>query len=183
MIGAGTQSYFQVLGVLEVRPIKKIMLFGRSEKNLHELKNKLKTIFGGEIRLPERKTELQVADIICTATTSDHPVVERSHINDHVHINGIGSFKPSMNEISAEVIKASTLVVDHRESALSEAGDILKAIAQNAIEQHHIHAELGEILSGNKVGRESNDQITIFKSVGNAIQDLVMADYIVKSLV
>lgn len=178
LIGAGHQAYYQAVGILEVRSIKRILLFSRSMERLDALKDRLAKEFDIAIEISQNKSVLREADIICTATTSDNPVINIEHLKSGVHINGIGSFKPSMNEIPADVIKSSLLVVDQRNAALMEAGDIVKAIQQKVITENHIHAELGEILTGKESGRSNDQQVTVFKSVGNAIQDLVVAHYV-----
>ena len=96
-----------------------------------------------------------------------------------MHINGIGSFKTTMREIGSDVIKSSLLIVDQRESVLAEAGDIVIPISEGVITAEHIHAELGEFIIGKRKGRTAPQQITVFKSVGNAIQDLAIANYLI----
>jgi len=92
-----------------------------------------------------------------------------------VHINAIGSYKPEVQEIPEETVLRSLLIVDHRESALKEAGDLLIPIERGRMQETHIHAELGEIISGKVLGRTSDQEVTLFKSVGTAVQDLAAA--------
>ena len=88
------------------------------------------------------------------------------------HINGVGSFRPDMAEIPVETIQAAKVVVDQRAACLAEAGDIIQALNRKLIDENHIYSEIGEIVSGDMPGRTSPDEITLFKSVGNAAQDL-----------
>jgi len=118
---------------------------------------------------------LKCADIVCTATVSSTPVFADADIASGVHINAIGSYKPEVQEIPEETVLRSVLIVDHRDSALQEAGDILIPIKNGAMQETHIHAELGEIVSGEVVGRTSEQDVTFFKSVGVAVQDLAAA--------
>jgi ornithine cyclodeaminase/alanine dehydrogenase-like protein (mu-crystallin family) len=174
LFGTGPQAETQFEGVLAVRPIQEVIVFGRGESGIEIFCEKIRRR-GLIIRKASGLAELKNADIICTATTSARPLFEVGHISPGVHINGIGSYKPSLQEIPAEVIKKSLLVVDQRRAALSEAGDIIIPILKGIIQSTHIHGELGELVSGSKRGRTSRDEITVFKSVGNAIQDLAIA--------
>jgi ornithine cyclodeaminase/alanine dehydrogenase-like protein (mu-crystallin family) len=119
--------------------------------------------------------QLRNADIICTATTSPTPVFAHEDVKPGAHINAIGAYKPGEREIPAATVCAAKLVVDQREACLSEAGDIIIPLQQGLIAASHIHAELGEIASGQRPGRCSAAEITLFKSVGNAVQDAAVA--------
>jgi ornithine cyclodeaminase/alanine dehydrogenase-like protein (mu-crystallin family) len=118
------------------------------------------------------------ADIICTATTSGSPVFEDADIRPGAHINAIGAYRRDMCEIPPATLARALIIVDFRSSALEEAGDIIQAIKAGQLSSSQTHGELGEIASGKKPGRTSDDQITVFKSVGNASQDLVAAQRI-----
>jgi len=115
------------------------------------------------------------ADIIVTATTSREPVLRREWISPGTHINAIGTFSPKAREIDTATMVDATLFVDARESALNEAGDYLIAAEEGAIGPEHIRAELGEVLIGAHPGRTSRAEITLFKSLGLAIEDLAAA--------
>jgi len=180
VFGTGRQAETQVEGVLAVRGIKKVLVFGRDVKGTDSYCGRLMDKHAIEIQPATSPVQLNEADIICTATTSSTPVFESQHIKAGTHINGIGSFTASMQEIPEEVIKRSWLVVDHYEAALKEAGDVVIAIQKGIIDQNHLRAELGEIILGRNAGRTLKDQITVFKSVGNAIQDLAIASFLVK---
>ena len=130
----------------------------------------------------EYPMDLKRADIICTTTTSNDHLFTLDMLQPGVHINGVGSFKPTMREIGTDVIKACRLIVDQREAVLAEAGDIMIPLAERAITIDAIHAELGEIIAQKKQGRTSSQEITVFKSVGNAIQDLAIANFLVTGL-
>jgi len=113
---------------------------------------------------------VEEADIIVTATTSKEPVIRRSWIGEEVHISAIGSFQPDHRELDTETVKEAKLVVDGREAALREAGDILIPMRKGAITEDHIYAELGELVLGLKPGRVEGDGLTVFKSVGLALK-------------
>jgi ornithine cyclodeaminase len=118
------------------------------------------------------------ADIIVTATTSRDPVLQREWISPGAHINAIGTFSPRAREVDTATVVAASLFVDRRESALNEAGDYLIAAQEGAISPEHIRADLGELLTGGHPGRRSADEITLFKSLGLAIEDLAAAAHV-----
>jgi len=117
------------------------------------------------------------ADIIVTATTSREPVIRREWIAAGAHINAIGTFSPKARELDTATMVSASLFVDRRESAFNEAGDYLIAAAEGAIGPDTIRAELGEVLIGKHPGRTSADEISIFKSLGLAMEDLAAAEY------
>ena len=118
------------------------------------------------------------ADIIVTATTAREPVLRREWVAPGAHINAVGTYSPDAREIDAATVAAASLFVDRRESALSEAGDYRLAARDGAIGPEHIRAELGEVLAGARPGRTSPDEITLFKSLGLAVEDLAAAEYL-----
>ena len=115
------------------------------------------------------------ADVICAATTSSTPVFADRDLKPGVHINGVGSYTPEMQEIPSETIRRAYVVVDSRAATLAEAGDLVQPLAQGLITPEHVQAEIGEIILGRKPGRTHPEQITFFKSVGVAVQDAVAA--------
>jgi ornithine cyclodeaminase/alanine dehydrogenase-like protein (mu-crystallin family) len=116
------------------------------------------------------------SDIIVAATTSKVPVFSGDWLKDGVHINGIGSHHgPGIKELDEVTIRKAKVVVDQREASLKEAGDLMDPISKGMISADHIYAELGELVTGKKKGRTSNKEITVFKSVGLAIQDVATA--------
>lgn len=172
IIGCGFQARTQALGVSEVREIKKIYAYDivteRAEKFAEEMSRKL----GVEIEVVNTAREaVEKAEIICTATTSNVPVLKREWLKLGVHINAIGAYTPDMREIDTETILSAKVVVDMKEAALSEAGDIIIPIKEGRYSEDKIYAELGEIVSRAKPGRTSDEEITVFKSVGLALQD------------
>src|SRR5690606_8134691 len=116
------------------------------------------------------------ADIICLATTSKSPVFEDSWVRPGTHISGVGSFTPQMQEAPAGLVARARVVVDMKEHALEEAGDLIIPLRDGTITESHIVGELGELVAGKIPGRTSNDEITFFKSVGNAVQDMAVAN-------
>lgn len=175
IIGAGVQGRFQLEAVCKVREITRAFILDRTAEKARQFSHEMSDKLPLPVEAAESTAAIREADIICTATTSTEPVLSHDDLKPGVHINGIGAYKPSMREIPAEIVLQAKVVVDHRKSCLSEAGDLIQPMQHGVITKGHIHAEIGEIAGGNKIGRESDDEITFFKSVGNAVQDLAVA--------
>ena len=118
------------------------------------------------------------ADLIVTATSSQEPVLYKDWISPGAHVNAIGTHSPNSREIDSATMAAARIFVDRRESALNEAGDYLLAAKEGLINADSIVAEVGELLIGTKPGRNSVDEITLFKSLGLAIEDVASAEYL-----
>ncbi len=118
------------------------------------------------------------ADLIVTATSAREPVLRREWIADGAHVNAVATFSPQSREIDSETVAAASLFVDRRESALNEPGDILIPLREGLIGADHIRAEIGEVLIGAKPGRTSREEITLFKSLGLAAEDLAAAQHV-----
>jgi ornithine cyclodeaminase/alanine dehydrogenase-like protein (mu-crystallin family) len=115
------------------------------------------------------------ADIVCATTTASTPIFEDADVASGTHINAVGSYTPQAREIAAETVVRARVVVDSRQAAWIEAGDLIQPLNAGLITRDHIHAELGEIVLGQKPGRTDDREITFFKSVGLAVQDAVAA--------
>ena len=179
--GAGVQSEKQIEGICAVRDLEIIYISDPDSTRVHDFINRIQPITKAKIRIMEDEQILSTADIICTATSSSFPVFKHGRLKEKVHINGIGSYKPDMCEIPEQTIFESKLYVDSKEACLEEAGDIIQPINNNRINADHIYAEIGEVVSGIKDGRVTEDSITVFKSVGNAVQDITAAALILEN--
>jgi ornithine cyclodeaminase/alanine dehydrogenase-like protein (mu-crystallin family) len=175
VFGAGLQARTQIEAIMTVRPLQKILIFDPNISKAQKLAEELRSFYELKVEVAKQLTLLKEADIISTVTTSDVPVFSDSVISSGVHINAMGSFKPDSREIPSETVRRAKVVVDQSEACLKEAGDLLIPIAEGIISNGHIHGEIGEIILGKKTGRESEQEITLFKSVGNAVQDLLAA--------
>lgn len=174
VIGAGRQARTQVEAIVAVRPIEQIRVY--SLVGAAEFADELRAQYGLEVVVaPDAHTALSGAQVVAAATNTATPVVHLADLSAGVHINGIGSFRPQMQEIASDVVQVATIVVDHRESAWEEAGDLIIPRDAGLIDEHSIHAEIGEIAAGLRPARTSPDEITFFKSVGNAVQDAAVA--------
>lgn len=179
IFGAGVQARTQLLAIATVRTLERVYVFdavpGKAEALAAEVRGSGN--IPADIRAAANPTEaVQDADIICTATTSTTPVFSGSDIKKGVHINGIGAYTPTMREIGEDTLKrADKIVIDSHSGAMAEAGDLIIALEKGAIKPESIYAEIGEIAAGKLRGRERPDEITVFKSVGNAVQDASVA--------
>jgi ornithine cyclodeaminase len=133
----------------------------------------------GAIVAPSADAALFGAEVVCTTTSAREPVLERRWLARGAHVNAVGACLPTIRELDTETVAHSSFFVDRRESALSEAGDYLLAAAEGAIGPDHIRAELGEVLAGLHPGREHEDELTVFKSLGIAVEDLAAAELVV----
>lgn len=183
LFGCGSQGKTQLEAVICEREIKKILIFDTNkelaEKFIIDMQKRfnIEMIFATDTRL------LKEADIICTATNSQKPLFKREDIKEGVHINAIGSFQPHMQELDPLVIKDARVFLGQAEPCLKESGDLIKPILENLIDESHIAGEIGGFLLNKISGRESEKQITVFKSVGVAIQDYAVATDIYNSSV
>jgi ornithine cyclodeaminase len=118
------------------------------------------------------------ADVLVTATSAAEPIVQREWLRPGVHINGVGSSIPSTRELDTATMRDALLFVDRRESTVNEAGDFLIPQREGAFGPEHIRGEIGELLIGTATGRQSDDELTVFKSLGLAVEDLAAAEHI-----
>lgn len=179
IIGSGVQAHTHLLAMSEVRSIKRCGIASRRLEHAQQFANEMKPNVSFPIEPVETVAEaLQGADLIVTATSSREPIVKREWISPGAHLNVVGSSFAGAREVDSETMAAASLFVDRCESTLNEAGDYLFPAREGLIGPDHIRAELGEILVGEKPGRTSPDEITLFKSLGLAIEDLASADYL-----
>jgi ornithine cyclodeaminase/alanine dehydrogenase len=180
IFGAGVQARKQLQAVCEVRRIRSALVYDTiKESTEHFIADSAKADMTiSAAHSPEEV--VQESDIIVTATTSKTPVFSGRHIKPGTHINAIGAFTPDAREVDNETISTSKIVVDSIDAALAEAGDIIIPLKAGIIQRQNVWAELGEIVSGKKVGRTSNEETTLFKSVGLGIQDAAVAMIVFK---
>jgi ornithine cyclodeaminase len=179
VIGAGAQAGPQIEAVCAVRPIREVRVYSRrgAANFVAEIAPRLSDIAITAVSSPE--AALDGADVLVAATTSSVPVIHDHHVKAGMHINGIGSYTLTMQEVAPEVVVRSKIVVDSRISAEAEAGDIMVPIQQGLLPADAIHAEIGEIAAGLRPARANGAEITFFKSVGTAAQDAAAAARIV----
>ena len=179
LLGTGGQALTQLEGVCAVRPVNMVSVCGRDAARVSLFVERAQSLpFAQGIQFQHAATPpeaVRMADVVVTATTARAPLFGPADIRAGTHINAIGAFTPEMQEVPPELVVRAKLVVDSREACLAEAGDILIPMRLGLISTAHIYAELGELVAGRKPGRVSPDEITLFKSVGNAVQDLAVS--------
>jgi len=181
IFGAGMQGRSQLEAVCTVRKIEQAFIFDPHPDWARTFAEEMSERLSIPVSVGNSPKMLREADLICTATGSREPVFADRDLKPGVHINAIGSYKPHKREIPGETVLRAKVVVDQREACWSEAGDLIIPLREGLIGEDHIHAELGEILSREKPGRKSGDEIILFKSVGNAVQDLTAAGEALKA--
>lgn len=172
IFGAGAQAKTQIAAIITVREVEHISIFDSSFAKAETLAEHIRKEFPVRCDAVRDSTNLADADIVCTATTANSPVFSREQISPGTHINGIGSYTPDMCEIPPAILGAARIFVDQREACMTEAGEIISAVKSGFLKDENALHELGEIVNGEASGRETEQQITVFKSVGNATQDL-----------
>lgn len=179
IIGAGVQARTHLLALSSVRSIKRARVACRNPEHAEKLVREMheKVSFPIEA-VGSNESAVRDADIVVTATSAHEPVIRREWIADGAHINAVGTHSPQSREIDAATMAAARIFVDRRESALNEAGDYVLAAQEGAVTPESIVAEIGELVIKAKVGRTSSSQITLFKSLGLAIEDVVCAEYV-----
>jgi ornithine cyclodeaminase/alanine dehydrogenase-like protein (mu-crystallin family) len=170
ILGGGVQAASHFRAIPVVRDIREVRVFSRGEVN--------PTKFKGCRVVKSAEEAVRGADIVVTATSSREPVIRRDWLSPGTHINAVGSSVPTSRELDSATMAASALFVDRRESTINESGDYLFAVREGAIGPDHIRAELGELLLGKAEGRRSAEEITLFKSLGLAVEDLASAQFL-----
>jgi ornithine cyclodeaminase len=181
IIGAGTQARTHLEAMLLVRPIHRVRVFSRSLERAREFACRESKRHGIEIEVTGTAQETVAgAGIICTVTNASEPVLQGEWLAPGAHINAVGACLPTMRELDTQAVLRSRLYVDRRESTLNEAGDFLIPKEEGVIGDDHIVGELGQILTGHIPARIHPGEITLFKSLGIAIEDLAAAHHILQ---
>ena len=175
IVGAGVQGRSHIEAMRAIRPWKRIRVASRTPASARALAEET-----GAQAVESVEEAITGADVIVTATNSSEPVLSHEWLKTGAHVNAVGSSVKSARELDTATMVAGSLFVDRRESTLNEAGDYLMPAAEGAIGPDHIKAEIGEILVGEHPGRASEDELTVFKSLGLAVEDLAAAEYVVR---
>ncbi|SEO82074.1 ornithine cyclodeaminase family protein [Paenibacillus sp. OV219] len=183
LIGTGEQARSHLEALLLVRPIERVRVWSRSAEHAQRFVGEMSARYGERLEIVACGSAQQAvadADIICTLTSSTTPVLDDAWIAEGAHINAVGACRAKDRELASAIVQRSRLYVDRRESAEGEAGDYLIPLQEGEIGKGHIVGEIGEALLGRVEGRTSDKQITLFKSLGLAVEDLAAAAYIVE---
>jgi ornithine cyclodeaminase/alanine dehydrogenase-like protein (mu-crystallin family) len=169
--------------MMTIRKINQVNVWSRNGKKANEFAENNADKYKVAISVKENAKEaVKEADIICTVTSSAQPVVKGEWIAAGTHINAVGSSTPAKRELDTAAILKSKLFTDCYESVFNEAGDFLVPKKEGVVDDSHIKADLGEVLTGIKKGRENDEEITVFKSLGIASEDIFSAFHIYQKL-
>jgi ornithine cyclodeaminase len=180
VLGAGVQARTHIEAIAAVRPLRLVRIWSRNAEHAAALASEVRSRQVPIEVAASPDSAVRSADIIATVTASAEPILERRWLKEGVHINAVGSSIPTSREIDTATMAAARLFVDRRESALAEAGDLLIAVREGAVTDDHIVAELGDVIIGKHPGRRSPGELTLFKSLGLAVEDVASAAYIVR---
>jgi len=175
ILGSGAQARTHLAAMRAVRPLRRVRVWSRNPANARKFADE--SPIAVEVMASARAAALG-ADLICTTTAAREPILEGAWLARGAHINAAGACFAATRELDTAAVVASRLVTDRRESLLAESGDFLIPRAEGAITDDHIAGELGDVLLGGVAGRRSADEITLFKSLGIAIEDLAAAHFI-----
>ncbi len=176
IFGAGVQGKMQLWAMALARDLAKAYVYDTAEQAVSRFIEEMSAKLDLEIVKADSPEHLLAeADIICTATSSGQPVFNGSQVRAGSHLNAVGSHLPDTRELDTAIIKRSKIIADSYQACLNEAGDIIIPIHQGVIDESHLYAELGEIITGKKQPRADDREITLFKSTGLAIQDAAAA--------
>ena len=178
LFGTGGQAAHQLEAMLCVRNLERVFVFSRNVANAKTFCEKESQKYDCELIPAKDRDVLAGCDVVTTVTTSPRPVFSDDEIPEQVHVNAVGSLGPSRSEIPEATVERATVVVDQRAACLQEAGELLPLMADGRLPADFSPAELGELVSGSR--SEPRRPATLFKSVGNAIQDLVCASEILR---
>ncbi|NBH39906.1 ornithine cyclodeaminase family protein [Enterococcus faecalis] len=182
LIGTGGQAQSQLEAMLTVRKLEEVWIFDIDFERASQFAEEMMQQFSVTMRPTKTNQEcVEGADIITSVTTSKRATFSAEWVKKGAHINGVGAYTPEMCEIPREIIKAADIVIfDTMDGVLKEAGDFISPLQDGYIQRDSYHGELGQLINEELVGRTSGEQITIFKTVGSAVLDVVVATEIVK---
>lgn len=180
MVGTGALAPHLVAAHAAVRPIRDVLIWGRTPAKAQRLAKSIKLKPVRIEATEDLEGAVRGADIVSCATLSSEPLVQGAWLSGGQHLDLVGAFRPDMRETDAEVFRRARIFVDTREGALAEGGDLVQAIQAGALEPEDVAADLFELTRGERAGRRFYDQITLFKSTGSALEDLAAAQLTVE---
>lgn len=181
VFSAGVQAWHQISALKAVRPLEEVRIFDIDHQKAVAFASKVSQEFSVQARAVSQAYDAVAGcDLVVTATSANEPVFDGAWLQAGTHVSGVGSNSPAKRELDSTTLTRSKIVVDFKEQVLQEAGDIQAAIESGAISADSIHAGLADLVAGTKAGRSSEQEITLFKSVGVAIEDIAVATFAYK---
>jgi len=176
IVGSGVQARSHLEAIARVRQVRDVRVWSPSVERREAFASEMSATAGARIvPAADAREAVRDADIIVLATASREPVVRSAWVHDGAHICAVGACRPNQREMDGMLVARARLYVDSREGALAEAGDVVLAMAEGVIDAAHIAGELGEVVSATAPGRQSEHDVTIFKSLGMAVEDVAAA--------
>jgi ornithine cyclodeaminase len=176
VLGTGVQADTHLEAMLAARALRRVRAWSRSPDHVRAFAERARRRHGIGVEAARTAREaVEGADLVCTVTSSPVPVVEAGWIGAGAHVNAVGASVATARELDSDTVARARLFVDRRESALAEAGDFLIPRGEGRFGDGHIQAELGEVLLGRRPGRQAESDLTVFKSLGLAVEDLAAA--------
>lgn len=175
VFGAGVQARFHIDAMIEVAQIERVMIVSRNVENARALADVVRESHKLLCEVVSAEQAAATANLICTCTSSQRPLFDGKLLAPGTHINAVGAFTPATRELDSETVRRARMILDAESAAGREAGEILIPSAEGVINHEHVKGMLADVVSGKVTGRESLDEITLFKSCGLAIEDLVTA--------
>lgn len=178
LLGTGALAPYLIQAHAAIRPISHVTIFGRSPSKVDNMIARLRDEPFRTAAADDLEEAVQSADIICSATTANEPLILGKWLKPGTHVDLVGAFKPDMRETDDDAIARSKVYVDSRVGTMHEAGDILIPLTKGVINEGHVIGDLFELCRGEKLGRTASEEITLFKSVGMALEDLAAAELV-----
>lgn len=179
ILGTGVQGESHLWAMTEVAAVERVLIYNRTREKAERFREEMSRRFGLPIEVADGEEAVcRASDILVLATTATEPITRREWLKPGVHINAVGSHSPPARELDGETVAAARVVVDSRDANLAECGDLLIPMKEGKIDQSHFADEIGEVAVGKKPGRRSPDEITIYKSVGIAVEDVATANLV-----
>jgi ornithine cyclodeaminase/alanine dehydrogenase-like protein (mu-crystallin family) len=184
ILGSGVQAASHLEAMSVVRTLRRVRVWSRDGEGARAFAEREGRRLGQQIEaVPSARTAVRGADIICTTTGAKEPVLAGEWLSPGAHVNAVGACFPTTRELDTQAVLGSRFYVDCRESTLNEAGDFLIPRAEGVLGDDHIVGEIGDVVLGKVEGRRSPDEITVFKSLGIAIEDLASAHHIYRKAI
>ncbi len=179
LLGAGVQARSHLEAIRLVKSLRAVRVWSRTAAGAHRLAAEMQSRVGLPIAVcATAEAAVRGADLIVTATSSATPVLRGEWIDEGAHVTAVGAPRPDWRELDTEAVRRARIFVDSRAGALAESGDVLLAIKERAIAPDHILAEIGEVLAGTVRGRQTESDVTLFKSLGMAVEDVAAAHFV-----
>ena len=179
ILGSGEQAHAHALAMTKVRPVSQLVIWGRSPERSAALAERLRRELDVEVKTAASvEAAVAEAQIICTTTAAASPILESRWVQDGTHINLVGSSRAGPREIDDDLVLRSRFIADHREGVLRQGAEFLHAKAAGLVGEEHVGAEIGQIMAGERPGRTSATEVTLYKSLGAIVQDLAAAWFV-----